>query len=387
MKIEYSENLRKIPPYPFAEISKKKKAMLAKGIHLVDLGIGDPDLPTPQGIIDAMTRAVKDPATHRYPMDAGRLDFREAWAKWCRKRFGIRIEANQVQALMGSKEGLCNLARAFVNPGDRVLVPDPGYPGYANGATLLSGGVPVRMPLLEENSYLPDFDKINRSDAKDAKLMYLNYPNNPTGAVADKDFYGAAVDFCDDNDIILVSDNPYSEITYDGYVAPSVFEVSGAMDVAIELHSFSKTYNMTGWRLGVAYGNPEIVAGLSKVKENIDSGVFEAIQLAGIYALEQYDRAPAIVEYEKRMAVMVDAFNKIDIEMKKPKGTFYLWAEVPRGETSTSFVDEVLEKAHVVLTPGTAFGEYGEGYFRASITSSTERIKEAAKSIEKLSRG
>lgn len=384
MKIEYSENLRKIPPYPFAEISKKKKAMVAKGINLVDLGIGDPDLPTPQGIIDAMKKAVADPSTHRYPMDAGRQDFREVWAKWCKRRFGIRIEAGQVQALMGSKEGLCNLARAFVDPGDRVLVPDPGYPGYANGATLLSGGVPVRMPLLEENGYLPDFDKINRSDAKDAKLMYLNYPNNPTGAVADKDFYGAAVDFCDDNGIILVSDNPYSEITYDSYVAPSVFEISGAMDVAIELHSFSKTYNMTGWRLGVAYGNPEIVAGLSKVKENIDSGVFEAIQLAGIYALEHYDGAPAIAEYEKRMAVMVDAFNKIGITMTKPKGTFYLWAKVPRGETSASFVDKVLEKAHVVLTPGTAFGQYGEGYFRASITSSTERIKEAAKRIEKL---
>jgi LL-diaminopimelate aminotransferase len=317
-------------------------------------------------------------------MDAGRQDFREAWAKWCKRRFGIRIDANQVQALMGSKEGLCNLARAFVNPGDRVLVPDPGYPGYANGATLLTGGLPIKMPLLESNSYLPDFGRINRSDAKDAKLMYLNYPNNPTGAVADTDFYGEAVDFCADNDIILVSDNPYSEITYDGFKAPSVFEVDGAMDVAIEMHSFSKTYNMTGWRLGAAYGNPEIVAALSKVKENIDSGVFEAVQVAGIYALEHYSSAPAMGEYGKRMNLMVEAFNKIGIPAKKPKGTFYLWAKVPRGETSRGFVDKVLEKAHVVLTPGTAFGEHGEGYFRASITSSTERIKEAANRIEKL---
>jgi len=384
MKIEYSENLKKIPPYAFAEISKRKKAMVAKGIDLVDLGIGDPDLPTPKDIIAAMQKAVADPAMHRYPMDAGRQDFREAWAKWCKRRFGIRIDANQVQALMGSKEGLCNLARAFVNPGDRVLVPDPGYPGYANGATLLTGGLPIKMPLLESNSYLPDFGRINRSDAKDAKLMYLNYPNNPTGAVADKDFYGEAVDFCADNDIILVSDNPYSEITYDGFKAPSVFEVDGAMDVAIEMHSFSKTYNMTGWRLGAAYGNPEIVAALSKVKENIDSGVFEAVQVAGIYALEHYSSAPAMGEYGKRMNLMVEAFNKIGIPAKKPKGTFYLWAKVPRGETSRGFVDQVLEKAHVVLTPGTAFGEHGEGYFRASITSSTERIKEAANRIEKL---
>jgi len=384
MKIEYSENLKKIPPYAFAEISRKKKAMAAKGIDLVDLGIGDPDLPTPKDIIAAMQKAVADPATHRYPMDAGRQDFREAWAKWCKRRFGIRIDANQVQALMGSKEGLCNLARAFVNPGDRVLVPDPGYPGYANGATLLTGGLPIKMPLLESNSYLPDFGRINRSDAKDAKLMYLNYPNNPTGAVADKDFYGEAVDFCADNDIILVSDNPYSEITYDGFKAPSVFEVDGAMDVAIEMHSFSKTYNMTGWRLGAAYGNPEIVAALSKVKENIDSGVFEAVQVAGIYALEHYSSAPAMGEYGKRMNLIVEAFNKIGIPAKKPKGTFYLWAKVPRGETSRGFVDKVLEKAHVVLTPGTAFGEHGEGYFRASITSSTERIKEAANRIEKL---
>lgn len=384
MNIEYSNNLKKIPPYAFAEISRKKKEMKAKGIDLVDLGIGDPDLPTPKGIIDALAKAAADPSTHRYPMDAGRQDFREAWAKWCKRRFGIRIEASQVQALMGSKEGLCNIARAFVNPGDRVLVPDPGYPGYANGATLLTGGIPVKMPLLEENGYLIDFGKISKSDAKEAKLMYVNYPNNPTGAVADKDFYGEAVDFCADNDIILVSDNPYSEITYDGFKAPSVFEIPGAMDVAIEMHSFSKTYNMTGWRLGAAYGNPEIVAALSKVKENIDSGVFEAVQVAGIYALEHFETAPAMLEYNKRMEVIVKAFNDIGINMQKPKGTFYLWAKVPRGETSASFVNKALEKANVVLTPGTAFGQYGEGYFRASITSSTERIKEAAKRIEKL---
>jgi LL-diaminopimelate aminotransferase len=382
--MEYSDNLKKIPPYAFAEISRKKKAMKAKGVDLIDLGIGDPDLPTPQGIVDTMKKAVADPSTHQYPMDAGRQDFREAWARWCKKRFGISLETGQIQALIGSKEGLCNLARAFVNPGDKILVPDPGYPGYANGAAILTGGVPVTMPLLEENGYLPDFSSIDKTVAKESKLMYLNYPNNPTGAVADKDFYGEAVDFCADNDIILVSDNPYSEITYDGEIAPSVFEVSGAMDVAIEMHSFSKTYNMTGWRLGVAYGNPDIVAGLSKVKENLDSGVFEAVQVAGIYALENYEKAPAIEEYDKRMNTLVEAFRGIGIEAEKPKGSLYLWAKVPGGETSTSFVNNVMEKAHVVLTPGTAFGEYGEGYFRASTTNSTDKINEAAQRIAKL---
>jgi len=384
MNVEYSDNLKKIPPYAFVEISKKKKALREQGADLVDLGIGDPDLPTPEGIREAMKKAVDDFGTHQYPMDAGREDFRNAWAAWCKKRFNINLELNQMQALMGSKEGLCNLARAFVNPGDKVLVPDPGYPGYANGATTLTGGVPVKMPLLEENKYLPDLDAINSSDAKEAKLMYINYPNNPTGAIADKDFYGHVVDFAEDNNIIVVSDNAYSEIPFDGYEAPSFLEVNGAMDVGIELHSFSKTYNMTGWRLGMAYGNEKIIAGLSKVKENIDSGVFEAIQVAGIYALENYETAPAMEEYTKRMETIVEAFNAIGIEVEKPKATFYLWAKVPSGETSASFVNKVMDEAHVVLTPGTAFGEYGEGYFRASITSSTERIKEAAERIKKL---
>lgn len=384
MDIEYSENLKKIPPYAFAELSKKKKAMLAKGVDLVDLGIGDPDLPTPKGVREAMKKALEEPTTHRYPMDAGRPDFREAWAEWCRKRFGINLDEDEIQALLGSKEGLCNIARAFVNPGDKVLVPDPGYPGYANGAAILSGGVPVRMPLKEENGFLVDLDAINLSDAREAKLMYINYPNNPTAAVADEDFYGHVVDFAEDHNIIVVSDNAYSEITFDGYKAPSFLEVDGAMEVGIEVHSFSKTYNMTGWRLGAAYGNREIVAGLSKVKENIDSGVFEAVQLAGIYALENYGEPPALMEYGRRMETIVRAFDGIGITAEKPKGTFYLWARVPAGETSKSFVDKVLEEAHVVLTPGTAFGEYGEGYFRASITSSTERIEEAARRIKEL---
>ncbi len=384
MNIEYSDNLGKIPPYAFAEISKKKKAMAARGVDLIDLGIGDPDLPTPKGVREAMKEAVDDPGTHRYPMDSGRPDFREAWAKWCDKRFGISLEQSQMQALIGSKEGLCNMARAFVNPGDKVLVPDPGYPGYANGAVRLSGGVPVKMPLKEGNGFLIDLDAINKSDAKEAKMMFINYPNNPTAAVADEDFYGHAVDFAEDYNVIVVSDNAYSEITFDGYTAPSFLEVGGAEEVGVELHSFSKTYNMTGWRLGVAYGNEDIIAGLSKVKENIDSGVFEAVQLAGIYALENYKKPPALGEYDKRMETIVEAFNEAGIEAEKPKGTFYLWAKVPAGETSGTFVSKVLEEAHVVLTPGTAFGEYGEGYFRASITSSTNRIKEAAKRIKEL---
>lgn len=385
MNIEYSDNLGRIPPYAFAEISRKKKALRDSGADLIDLGIGDPDLPTPEGIRDAMKDAIDDPSTHRYPIDAGRPDFREAWAAWCKKRFGIDLQLDQMQVLMGSKEGLCNLARAFLNPGDKVLVPDPGYPGYANGATLLTGGLPVKMPLLEENGYLIDLDKIDRTDAKEAKLMFINYPNNPTAAIATDDFYEDVVDFAEDNNIIVVSDNAYSEISFDGYTAPSFLETEGACDVGIEMHSFSKTYNMTGWRLGMAYGNGDVIAGLSKVKENIDSGVFEAIQKAGLYALENYERAPAMDEYEVRMNAIVSALNDIGIDAEKPKATFYLWAKVPAGETSSSFVNKVMDEANVVLTPGTAFGEYGEGYFRASITSSTERIKEAAERIKKLS--
>lgn len=381
MDIVYSESLRKIPPYPFAEISKKKKEKIAQGVDLVDLGIGDPDLPTPQGIREAMKKAIDDPSTHRYPMDAGRADFRQAWCNWSKKRFGIDLEPEQVQALTGSKEGLCNIVRAFADRGDVVLVPDPGYPGYANGGAILTGAVPVRMPLLEGNSFLPDLDSLN---PRGAKIMFINYPNNPTAAVATREFYENVVEFAQKNDIIVVSDNAYSEITFDGYTAPSFLEADGAMDVGVEIHSFSKTYNMTGWRLGVAYGNPKILAGLSKVKENIDSGVFEAIQLAGAYALRNYKEAPALAEYDKRMDTIIKAFNDIGINVKKPKATFYVWARVPEGETSAGFVGRLLEEAGVVVTPGTAFGQYGEGYFRASITSSTERIKEAAKRIKEL---
>ncbi len=384
MQIKYSENLSRILPYPFVEISKKKKELLKMGADLIDLGIGDPDLPTPEGIREALKRAVDEPSTHRYPLDPGRLDFREAWARWCKKRFGLRLDIDQIQVLIGSKEGLCNIARAFLNPGDKALVPDPAYPGYANGGVVLSGGIPVKMPLTKENNFLVDLGGIDPSDAKDAKLMYINYPNNPTGAVADADFYGEVVDFAEDNNIIVISDNAYSEITFDGYKAPSLLEIDGADEVGIEIHSFSKTYNMTGWRLGVAYGNQLVIDGLRRVKENIDSGVFEAIQLAGLYALEHYSEPPSLKEYDKRLEAMVEAFKDAGISVEKPKATFYIWAEVPRGETSQSFVSKVLEKAHVVLTPGTAFGEYGEGYFRASITSSTERIREAADRIRDM---
>ncbi|MBN2518291.1 MAG: LL-diaminopimelate aminotransferase [Candidatus Altiarchaeota archaeon] len=385
MDVRYSDNLAKIPPYPFAEITKKKRQKIAEGKDIVDLGIGDPDLPTPRGILDAMKTAIDDSSTHRYPMDAGRKDFRGAWSEWSKKRFGITLDPDsEVQALTGSKEGLCNIARAFVNSGDRVLVPDPAYPGYKNGGVLLSGGVPVTIPLKEENGFLPDLDSIDKATAKKARMMYVNYPNNPTAAVADKEFYKSLVDFALENNLIILSDNAYSEISYDGYKPMSFLETEGAMDVGVEFHSFSKTYNMTGWRLGVAYGNPGIIKGLSKVKENLDSGVFEAIQIAGVYALRNYRGAPAMPEYDKRMAAIVGALNEAGIPVKKPKATFYIWAKVPSGMTSVAFVNKLLDETGVVVTPGTAFGQHGEGYFRASITSSTGRIKEAARRIKEL---
>jgi len=385
MNIAYADNLNRIPPYPFVELTKKKRMKIAAGEDIIDLGIGDPDLPTPQGIRDAMKKAIDDSSTHRYPMDAGRKDFREAWAKWCKDRFGINLEANGgVQALIGAKEGLANLVRAFVDRGDKTLVPDPAYPVYKNGGTILTGGEPVLMPLLEENGFLPDFSAVSRADARAAKLLFIDYPNNPTGAVADKAFYKEVVDFAKDNEIIVVSDLAYSEIYYDGYKPPSFFEVKGAMDVGIEFHSFSKTYNMTGWRLGVAYGNPDIVAGLSRVKENLDSGVFEAVQVAGVYAMENYKETPALAEYDKRMNTLVDAFNQAGFDAAKPKATMYFWGRVPDGETSVDFSNRILDEANIVLTPGSAFGKYGEGYFRASITSSSKRIEEAAERIKAL---
>lgn len=383
MKIEYSDRIKKLPPYLFVEIDRAKKKARDEGRDIIDLGIGDPDIPTPNFIIDAMNKAMRDPGNHRYPLDAGLPEFRREIARWFEGRFGVKLNPdNEILPLIGSKEGIAHMPLAFINPGDAALVPDPCYPPYKSG-TWFAGGEVVLMPLLEKNHFLPDLKAVNHSILHKVRMMYINYPNNPTGAVCDKRFLEHAVDFCAKHNIILCADAAYSEMGYDGYRAPSVFEVKGAKDIAIEFHSLSKTFNMTGWRLGFACGNPELVAALAKVKSNIDSGVFFAIQWAGVAALNNYDRhmKSVLKVYEERRDVLCDGLNGLGWGLDKPKATFYVWCKVPPRYTSATFARELLEKANIVATPGNGFGQSGEGYIRMALTVDKRRIKEAVERI------
>ncbi|MEM3399529.1 MAG: aminotransferase class I/II-fold pyridoxal phosphate-dependent enzyme [Candidatus Micrarchaeia archaeon] len=380
--IEYSERLKKLPPYLFADIEKKIAEKKKAGVDIISLGIGDPDIPTPEPIRKKLSEEAFAPNTHNYSLSQGEEEFREAVAEWYKKRFGVSLDPKkEVIALIGSKEGLANIARAFVNPKDVVLVPDPAYPVYAQGATTLCDGVPVKFPLLEENDFLPVLDSL---DAKNAKMMYLNYPNNPTGAVATREFLKEAVHFAEEKGIILCYDNAYSEFTFDDYIAPSALEFG--MD-CIEFHSCSKTFSMTGDRIGFAVGNADIVEGLRKVKTQIDSGPSVYVQRAAIAALNSYkgkERPPFVneimLEYERRRDVFVRGLNKIGLKCKKPKATFYIWLRV-RG-SSVDFVNKLLDVG-VVATPGIGFGEYGEGFVRFALTQPIERIKEALERMEK----
>lgn len=385
MRIEKSERLKKLPPYLFVEIDKAKKKAKDEGRDVIDLGIGDPDIPTPKFIIDALNKAVKNPATHRYALDQGMPEFRQAVARWFKKRFGVELNPDgEIHPLIGSKEGIAHMPLAFINPSDAVLVPDPCYPPYKSG-TIFAGGEIILMPLLESNNFLPDLKAINHHLLHKVKMMYINYPNNPTGAVCDKKFLKEAVDFAAKHNIILCHDAAYSEMGFDGFRPPSIFEVEGARDVAIEFHSLSKTFNMTGWRVGFACGNRELVEGLAKVKSNIDSGVFSAIQLAGIAALENYDKhmKPLLKVYEERRNVLVDGLNGLGWNVRKQKATFYTWIKVPPRYTSATFAKALLEKCDIVATPGNGFGEHGEGYVRMVITVDKKRIKEAVDRIKK----
>lgn len=385
MQFERSERLKKLPPYLFVEIDRAKKRARDEGRDIIDLGVGDPDLPTPNFIIDAMNKAVKDPACHRYPLDQGLPEFRQAISKWMKKRFGVDMKADgEIYPLIGSKEGIAHMPLAFINPGDAVLVPDPCYPPYRSG-TIFAGGEVIKMPLLESHHFLPDLRAINHHLLHKAKMIFINYPNNPTGAVCDKKFYKDVIEFAKKHKLIVCSDAAYSEVGFDGYKAPSIFEVDGAKDVAIEFHSLSKTFNMTGWRIGFACGNPELVEGLAKVKSNIDSGVFFAIQRAGIAALENYDRhmAPLLKIYEERRNVLVGGLNNIGWKVEKTKATFYVWIKVPPRYTSATFAQALLEKADIVATPGNGFGDAGEGYIRMVLTVDKKRLAEAVDRIAK----
>ena len=385
MKIEKSERLKRLPPYLFIEIDKAKKKAREEGRDIIDLGIGDPDIPTPRFVIDALAKAAHDPKNHRYPLDQGLAEFRQECAKWLNKRFGVTFDPeSEIYPLIGSKEGIAHIPLAFINPGDNVLVPDPGYPPYRSG-TYFAGGEVEPMPLRAENHFLPDLKAVNHTHIHKIRMMFLNYPNNPTAAVCDKRFFKEAVDFASKHNIIICHDAAYSEICFDGFKAPSIFEVEGAKDVAIEFHSLSKTFNMTGWRLGFAVGNKDLISGLAKLKSNIDSGAFFAIQWAGVAALKAYDKhiRSALKIYQERRDCLVDGLKTLGWNIEKPKATFYVWARVPARYTSATFAKELLEKCDIVATPGNGFGENGEGYIRFALTVDKKRIKEAVERIKK----
>ncbi|NPA94296.1 MAG: LL-diaminopimelate aminotransferase [Thermodesulfobacteria bacterium] len=386
MKFELTRRIKNLPPYLFVELDRKKQEAVAKGVDVIDLGIGDPDLPTPDFIVERMVEAVRKPSNHRYPSSEGSLAFRTAAAQWCNRRFGLELDpASQVCCVIGSKEAIAHFPLAFVEEGSVVLVPTPGYPVYHIG-TLFCGGDTYYMPLVAENNFLPDLESIPADVAQKATIMWLNYPNNPTAACATKEFFAKVVEFAKANNIIVCHDAAYSEMTYDGYVAPSFLETPGAMDVGIEFHSLSKTYNMTGWRIGFAVGNPELVGALKKVKSNVDSGQFEAVQEAAIAAL---DSDQSCVEemrkiYTERRDTLVDGLNELGLKAERPKATFYVWFKVPEGETSASFCATLLDKAGIVCTPGNGFGDPGEGYARMALTVGKERLEEVLERLKNV---
>ena len=382
MKFAYADRIKRLPPYLFAEIENIINEKKAQGIDLISLSIGDPDLPPPTFVIEALKQEVADLKNHNYSLSQGEQDFRQAVSGWCKKRFNVDLQLDQVVALLGSKEGIANIARAFINPGDKVLVPDPAYPVYANASTILCDGKVVPMPLLEKDGFQPNFDAI---DAEKAKMMFINYPNNPTAATVDKKFLKELVDFAKDNKVILCYDNAYSEITYDGYHAPSILEIDGAIDVAIEFHSLSKTFNMTGDRIGFAVGNKQLVSGLTKVKSQIDSGPPVYTQKVAVKALSAYtsNEAPEFIKnnnqtLQQRRDMLVEALCKIGYKCEKPKATFYVWVNC-KGD-SMQFATKLLE-AGVAVTPGVGFGKHGEGFARITFTQPKERILEACNRI------
>ncbi|MGB9496580.1 MAG: LL-diaminopimelate aminotransferase [Dissulfuribacterales bacterium] len=381
-----SDRLQRLPPYLFVELDRIKAEAQEKGVDIIDLGIGDPDLPTPKFIVERMIAAVQKVRYHRYPSSYGMPAFRRAAADWCARRFDLSIDpASEVTALIGSKEAIAHFPLAFVGPGDAVLVPTPGYPVYHIG-TLFAGGETCYMPLTAENGFLPDLDSIPGDILKRTKILWINYPNNPTAAVAPPEFFARVVDLARENNIIVCHDNAYSEMTYDGYIAPSFLDTPGARDVGLEFYSLSKTYNMTGWRIGFAVGNPDLIAALAQVKSNIDSGQFEAVQEAGIAALESDQSCVREMQkiYTERRDILVSGLRDMGLDTPFPKATFYIWTPVPQGYTSRDFCTMLLEKAGIVCTPGSGFGDPGEGYVRMALTVSKERMKEVVERLKKI---
>jgi LL-diaminopimelate aminotransferase len=386
LTIKKARRISELPPYLFAEIDRRKREALARGVDLIDLGIGDPDIATPSVIVEKLLEGASKPVNHRYPNSTGMLEFREAVSAWYQTRFDVKLDAaKEVVSLIGSKEGIGNLAVAFVDPGDVVLVSSPCYPVYHIG-TAFSGGKNYFLPLTKQNHFLPDFESIPADVAKQAKLLWINYPNNPTAAVADEDFFKRVIAFANKYNVIVCHDAAYTEMGYDGYRPMSFLEVDGAREVGIEFHSLSKTFNMTGWRIGMAVGNPELVAGLAQAKSNLDSGIFQAVQEAGIEALKLGDKIvePSRKIYQERRDILVEGLHAVGLECEKPRATFYVWVSCPKGLSSAEFTAKLLDEAGVVTTPGNGFGDAGEGYVRFTVCVDKERLREVAERIRRV---
>jgi LL-diaminopimelate aminotransferase len=386
MSFEFSERLKALPPYLFKELDRIRDEVRARGVDVIDLGVGDPDRPTPPHIVEALKKAAQDPKNHQYPVYSGMNSFRDVVAKWYKKRHNVDLKPDtEICSLIGSKEGLAQFPIAFVNPGDVVLVPEPSYPVYRSG-TLFAGGQSHYMPLLEKNGFLPEYGSIAPEILKKAKILWINYPNNPTGAAASLQWYSGLVEFAKKWNLIIASDAAYSEVTWQDKPHPSILEVPGALEVAVEFHSLSKTYNMTGWRLGWAAGNSTLIKGLGLVKSNVDSGVFQAVQFAGMAALEgPQDSVAAMGQlYKKRREVLVAGLTAASLSVLETDYTFYVWVKAPKGLKSADFASKLLNEAGVVATPGNGFGPSGEGYVRFALVQEEPRLKEAASRLAAL---
>jgi LL-diaminopimelate aminotransferase len=376
--MELAKRLTRLPPYLFVEITRKIAELRARGEDVISFAIGDPDLPTPSHIIEYMCQAAHDPINHRYPETAGLPKLRQAIAEWYERRFDVPLDpAKEVLPLIGSKEGIGHMALCFIEPGDLALVPDPGYPPFSLG-TILAGGEPYFMPLKEENDFLPDFEAIPDKIADKAKLMWLNYPNNPTGAVASPDLFDRAIHFARKHNVAICHDAAYTEVAFDGYKPPSFMQTPGAKEIGVEFHSLSKTYHMTGWRIGMVVGNADIVDALFRVKSNLDSGIPQAIQYAAVEAL--HGSQEHIIErnaiFQRRRDKLVKVLNEIGLKARIPRATFYIWAKIPQGYTSVDFTKKLLDEAKIAVTPGIGYGKEGDGYIRFSLTISDDRLEQ-----------
>lgn len=383
--MQFAKRLEKIPPYLFAELDRQRDKLISQGVDIINMGVGDPDQPTPPHVVQAMHAAIDDPATHNYPPYQGTKAYRQAAAGWMEKRFGVQNldPDTEIVSSIGSKEAIHNTFLGFVEPGDYTLIPDPAYPVYRT-STIFAGGESYTMPLLAENNFLPDLKAIPVEIARKAKLLWINYPNNPTGAIATLEFFQELVDFCREYEILLCHDHAYSEMAYDGYKPPSILQVPGAKDVAMEFHSTSKSYNMTGWRIGFVCGNATGIKGLGQVKTNIDSGAFKAIQRAAIAAFEtsSADLAQLMSVYQRRRDIIIDGLKSLGWPVQAPKATLYVWAPVPSGYTSTEFVSLLLEKCGIIVPPGNGYGAAGEGFFRIALTVPEERMHQAIQRLK-----